>query len=142
LRKILPKLVTDAEIAVIKDAVRQFTDLRIFIVDVKEASIVIYLPSQSQSEREKWLGEIMGTGPFGLPATRLVQVAEQMEREDTFLPMMRFTLRQEKDRLFSVDRWCFKGSIDGWFSLGYGSLEKMVTKFCPHLGKESFFELF
>lgn len=55
--------------------------------------------------------------------------------------MLRFTLVDDKARWFSVDRWCFRGSIDDWFPLGDGYLPKLVEKYCGHLGKESFFEL-
>ena len=55
--------------------------------------------------------------------------------------MLRFTLTDETTRQFSVDRWCFRGSIDDWFFLDCGELRKLVEKYCRHLGKESFFEL-
>ena len=55
--------------------------------------------------------------------------------------MLPFTLTDETTRQFSVDRWCFRGSIDDWFPLNYGELPKLVEKYCKHLGKESFFEL-
>ena len=56
-------------------------------------------------------------------------------------PMLRFTLKDKTTRQFSVDRWCFRGSIDDWFFLDCGELRKLVEKYCRHLGKESFFEL-
>jgi hypothetical protein len=55
--------------------------------------------------------------------------------------MLRFTLTDETTGQFSVDRWCFRGSIDDWFFLDCGELRKLVEKYCRHLGKESFFEL-
>ena len=58
-----------------------------------------------------------------------------------FHQMLRFSLRDEKTRRFSVDRWCFRGGIDDWFPLGGGELSKVVEKYCRHIGKESFFEL-
>ncbi len=40
-----------------------------------------------------------------------------------FHQMLRFTLTDEKTRRFSVERWCFRGSIDDWFPLlGGGEL--------------------
>ncbi len=58
-----------------------------------------------------------------------------------FQQMLRFTLTDETTRQFSLDRWCFRGSIDDWFFLDCGELRKLVEKYCRHLGKESFFEL-
>ena len=57
-------------------------------------------------------------------------------------PMLRFTLFDEKTRRFSVDRWCFRGSIDDWFPLHkYSDLSMLMERYCGHLGKESFYEL-
>ena len=55
---------------------------------------------------------------------------------------MRFTLADPEARLFQVERWCFKGSIDNWFFLEGGKpLVDLVRKYVKHIGKESFFEL-
>ncbi len=56
-------------------------------------------------------------------------------------PVLRFTLGNAQTRWFSVDRWCFRGSIDDWITLSGGELTTLVAKYCRHLGKESFFEL-
>lgn len=59
-----------------------------------------------------------------------------------FQQMFRFTLTDEKARRFFVERWCFRGSIDGWFPLlGGENLSQVVEKYLRHLGRESFFEL-
>ena len=59
-----------------------------------------------------------------------------------YLPMFRFRLVDEDKRLFSVARWCFKGSINDWFPLSPGkSLEMQARLFLPYLNKESFYEL-
>ena len=34
-----------------------------------------------------------------------------------YMKVMRFTLVDEKDRTFRVQRWCFRGSIDRWIDL-------------------------
>jgi hypothetical protein len=57
------------------------------------------------------------------------------------MPVMRFTLEDKETRQFAVDRWCFRGSIDDWIPLSFGDLPKLVARYCPHLGKESFFDL-
>jgi hypothetical protein len=66
-----------------------------------------------------------------------------MEKFLSYSPMMRFTLVDEQTRTFAVERWCFRGAIDGWFSLlgGVGELKTLVAKYCRHLGRESFYEL-
>jgi hypothetical protein len=61
------------------------------------------------------------------------------------MKVMRFTLADEQDRTFRVQRWCIRGSIDDWINLwmsrGEGKLHDLVRKFCPHIGQESFYEL-
>ena len=55
---------------------------------------------------------------------------------------MRFVLRDRETALFAVQRWVFCGSIDNWsYDLDQGSLETLLAKYVPHLGKESFFDL-
>ncbi len=62
-----------------------------------------------------------------------------------YMKVMRFTLVDEKNRTFRVQRWCFRGSIDRWIDLwesrSEGKLSALVKRFCPHIGQESFFEL-
>jgi hypothetical protein len=107
LRRKIPQLVTDEEIAVVKAGLRQYASNQNCIVDVKGNQIVIY----------------EGQGGY-------------------FHQMLRFTLTDEKTRRFSVERWCFRGSIDDWFPLlGGGTLSQVVEKYLRHLGRESFFEL-
>jgi hypothetical protein len=59
------------------------------------------------------------------------------------MPVLRFSLVDEHTRTFFTERWCFLGSIDDWVPLmgGTGELKALVQKYCPHLGRESFFEL-
>lgn len=38
-------------------------------------------------------------------------------------------------------RYCFKGAIDDWIDIGYGTLTKLVKQYVTHLGKESYFAL-
>ena len=47
-----------------------------------------------------------------------------------------------RKRLFSVERWCFRGSIDNWIPLDDGgALRAVAEEYVPHLGQASFFEL-
>src|SRR5262249_41563709 len=69
-------------------------------------------------------------------------VVYHSERGDLYKKMLRFPLVDQDPRRFAAERWCFLGSIDDWFPLsGSGDLAKLVERYCPHIGKESFFEL-
>lgn len=121
----MPQLVTPAEVAIVKDGLERFAPGQNCIVDVKKEHIVVY-------HAEKFTLDLEGLG-FGL------RELPPSYRDD--LKVMRFTLVDEKDRTYRVQRWCFRGSIDLWMSGSEGNLSDLVRKFCPHIGKESFFEL-
>jgi hypothetical protein len=56
--------------------------------------------------------------------------------------MLRFILTDRKTRRFSLERWCFSGSIDNWIWIdGDSTLSELADKYVRHLGQESFFEL-
>jgi hypothetical protein len=47
----------------------------------------------------------------------------------TFSAMLRFLLRSREENIFSVQRWCFRGSVDGWtWDLDEGRLAALVKK--------------
>lgn len=135
LRRIVPRLVTDEEVTLVENAIRHLARLRYFFIEVREGSIVVCLPDQNIEFLE---GSVSSRFRMRDPDT----VFTEMQKFLSYTPMMRFTLADEKNRSFAVERWCFLGSIDDWFLLtGAGDLSKLVAKYVPHLGKESFYEL-
>jgi hypothetical protein len=63
-----------------------------------------------------------------------------------YMPVMRFTLKRAVKgaaaRLFDVERYCYRGSVDGWIHLdGPKKFAELAEKFLPHIGRDSFFEL-
>lgn len=59
-----------------------------------------------------------------------------------FTAMLRFTLVEDENRIFSVERYCFRGSFEGWIPVGHrGPLEEVARHVIPKLGNDSFFEL-
>lgn len=135
LRKALPRLVTEEEVAVVERGVREQAKLTYFVIDVKGESIVVHLPNENTAFLEESFLSRFGLRPgFGM--------AGHVQKFLTYSPMMRFTLVDEGARRFAAERWCFLGSIDDWFPLsGGGDLKRLAAKYCPHLGRESFFEL-
>jgi len=73
--------------------------------------------------------------------TSLDAFAKIVMEHVTYMPLLRFTLIDSSKRTFSIERWCFKGSIDDWISLfeyNSGSLRKLSEDLFPHIGQESF----
>ncbi len=130
LRKIAPQLVTPAEVAVVKDGLKRYAPGQDCIVDVEEGKqIVVHHADHVNLDLNAF-----GFGSFELPVSCR-----------SYTKIMRFNLVDEEDRLFRVQRWCFRGSIDRWIdlfaSLSQGKLSDLVAHFCPHIGQDSFFEL-
>jgi hypothetical protein len=129
LRKIVPQLVTPFEVAVVKKGLERYAPGQNCIVDVQGEHIVVY--------HAKWSGLEFEGFDFGL--------RELPVSYGNYMKVMRFTLADEDERTFRVQRWCFRGSIDRWIDLwasgSEGNLPDLVKRFCPHIGRESFFEL-
>jgi hypothetical protein len=127
LRRIVPQLVTPAEIAVVEGGLRRYAPSQNCIVDVQGEHIVVY-----HAERVSLVLEGFGFGELP-PSYR------------NYMKVKRFTLADEPDRTFRVQQWCFRGSIDRWIDLwmsgSEGKLPDLVKRFCPHIGQESFYEL-
>ena len=108
LRKELPRLIADEEIAIVSEGLRKNARDRRCMADVRERHIVVYYS----------------------------------ERGDLYQKVLRFTLIDEDRRSFAAERWCFLGSIDDWIPLSdSGDLSKLVRRYGPHIGKDSFYEL-
>ena len=82
-------------------------------------------------------------GVWALAQAEGEHIVVHLREGSRYTPMFRFTLVDEQKRRFAVERWCFRGSIDDWFPLlSEGDLKPLVKKTLPHLGKESFYEMF
>jgi hypothetical protein len=135
LRITVPMLVTKKEIETVEQGVRMWANLRYYVVEAKSESITVFIANQQGGLLEETV-----VSRFGITDPEKLYTA--MQGFLTYLPMMRFSLVDEKRRRFAVERWCFLGSIDDWFPLkGSGDLAAIVKKFAPHLGEESFYEL-
>jgi hypothetical protein len=56
---------------------------------------------------------------------------------------MRFVLQDGAQRVFRPERYCFRGSVEDWISIGESDrLRNLTAKFLKHLGSESFYELY
>jgi hypothetical protein len=127
LRRKRPQVVSPFEVALVEKGLQQYAPGQNCIVDVQGEHIVVY-------HAERISLDLDGFGFRELPA-----------HYRNYLKVMRFTLEVEAKRTFRVQRWCFRGSIDRWIDLylagSGGTLSALVEKFCPHIGKESFYEL-
>lgn len=133
LRKIRPKIITDEEVAIVENGVRDFAKLDNFKIDVKSNSIVVFLPDQDLDRLEGILSQLW------LDSSKVHQALSEVL---SYSPMMRFILIDEESRKFGVERYCFRGSMDDWIDLDESTdLARLVKKYGKHLGRDSFYDL-
>lgn len=134
LRKIPPKLIADVELAIVRQGIKAYTQVQHSLLDVKKDAIVIYTAEQD----DPFLDQLSS-----LFAVARQQIEELLTRHLNYTAVMRFVLSDKQKRTFVAERYCFLGSIDDWIQIsGPDSLGKLVREYVPHLGQESFFELY
>jgi hypothetical protein len=139
LRKRKATQITPEEREVVADGIRRQAHIQSFQIDVSGKSLVVYLPNTDASAVGTLLNSI---GLSHLP--HVAQgVKDFMLETSHFTKTMRFQLVNAKERLFDVERWCYRGSIDDWIFLdGPEPLAELVAQYVPKLGTDDFFELF
>ena len=133
LRRIPPQIIRDEELETVRQGVKAYAQVKHTILDVKKNAIVIYT-----AESNDPLADMLS----GFAASRQ-QMEDLLARHLSYTAVLRFVLDDKQTRDFTAERFCFLGSIDDWIYLGGPDpLEKLVRTYVPHLGQESFYELY
>lgn len=136
LRIIQPKLITDIEKAIVEKGMKEYSTIKDHLIDIKKDTITIHTSDQDSDELSGILQSLARFHPPKVPIDRI------LNETLTFTPMLRFILTDEESREFTAERFCFKGRIDDWITIGGpDSLKNLIKRFVKHLGQESFFEL-
>jgi hypothetical protein len=134
LRKIVPIKISQEEVSVVENSIRQYAQLKDYKIDVKGEAITIYLPDQEIDDLRSCFDSLVFVNHFLLD--------ESLRNILTYSPTMRFILTDEKERKFRVERVGFLDPEDDWPLLeGPNDLQKLAKKYCRHLGKDSFYDL-
>jgi hypothetical protein len=90
-------------------------------------------------ESENRLSDVLGLMPsWGLRRDEALE-----ERFAYYQPVLRFILTDAERRLFAPERYCFRGSVEDWISIGTpDTIAKLVARYLKHLGQDSFYELY
>jgi hypothetical protein len=136
LRRKQPKLIHEEEKAGLEREVAGLKPGNLYKVEARGKSPTIF-ESASRADR------LEGIAPFlFLPKTPAEKRALQ-ERFASYQAVMRFILADAELRLFAPERFCFRGSVEDWISLGPpGPLAKLASKYVKHLGRDSMYELY
>ena len=125
-------LIRDEETAGIHAQIAKLRGDILYRIEVRGDTLTIY-DSGKRSSGE--LETLMRLSPQKL--------AELRERFAYYQPAMRFILVDGEKRLFAPERFCYRGSVDDWISIGRPeTIKKLAAKYFVHLGRDSFFELY
>ena len=139
LRKKLPRIITKIEEGYLYHAIGELSAVKHFRIDIQKDKIVIYT-----SESVKGFMDVFSSMSEFFPKTPKLDIDNLTNRFGRYQAMLRFTLVDNKKRHFFAERWCFRGSVDGWitiYSLGSAPLETLCEALFPHLGQESYYDL-
>jgi len=136
LRRSPPKIITDEERQVVEDGMRTYAEVQDYKIDVKGNAIVVYTADQDIET----LAELF-KDRYPTPEARTLLMT-LLRQGIHYSPMLQFLLEDEQRRLFTAQRYCFRGAIDDWIDIGYGPLTQLVKQYVKHLGQESYFDLF
>lgn len=134
IRRIRPKIITDEEKKLVETLMKKYCAER-SRVDIRGNFIVIYISHAKQMLEE--LSECLG-----IMGQEREVVDEKFEEYIRYSAVLRLSLEDKKKRTFSIERWCYRGKINGWMDLyDTAPLKDVCKKYFSHIGKESFYEL-
>ena len=139
LAKERPAQIQPEELAAVETEVQRHPESHRYRVAVKHDHIEVY--EQVGPDYEDILSIIR---PFGMSRPGITeQLRADQERYAQYMPVFRFTLLDPTKRIFTVERMCYRSSIDGWLKLWEtGPLTRLAPKLIPTLGTDEFYELF
>jgi hypothetical protein len=131
--KASPKLISPEELAVVEAALKKLPKSHKYRARIKNKQIIIF------ENRGADFGEMLAGIGWSMPASI---GREFEERHAQFSAIMRFILEEPEERIFSPQRWCFRGSIDDWINIqNPAKIEVLAKQLVPKLGTDDFFKL-
>jgi hypothetical protein len=132
LRRMLPLLITDAELAVVERELKKCKSILRYHLDRKRKLLTV-----SVAEHNPGVDLVRQMFPFDNEKFEV-----SLLRMARLIAAFRFELVDDKKRLFQAYRYCYLGDIDDWIEIGSpGSLAEVAREFIPHAGKDSYYDL-
>jgi hypothetical protein len=151
-RRTRKRQITSLEEQVLRGAMVRFRPFA-YVMDIDGRTATIFV---SAEDRKCFLGSLDAefAGGFADALTKtlakryspeLVEMfrakrRHQAARQPRYYPLLRFVIADRRRRLFAVERVCFTGE-SSWVRLEVMPLSSALTKYLPHLGRDSFFSL-
>jgi hypothetical protein len=134
-RKKMKSNITRDEASYAEDILPSMMDpnIRLF-VETKKNALIIHSADTSDSNEIAKFAIKFCADPAGTKAIT--------ERNLRYEPVLKLELADKVSRIFAAYRMCWIGPGEKWMFLKAGSVYTLVEELGPHIGQESFFELF
>jgi hypothetical protein len=133
LRKKVAVLVSDAEMAIIRNALQAQGPAWKFWVEVRKDTVTIHEAGGNMDSLSDMCRSFRGRG----------LTDDERRQHASYMAVLRFTLVDPETREYVTERYCFRGSVDDWIHIGGpGPLVPQCRESAAHLGRESFYDLF
>lgn len=134
IRKVKDRLFDEDEIKLIESELKKNETVLDFRLDINGDTIKIYTV-----EDDPFTDSKKDDGSF-LSRFRNDNMIHLLRR---FEERMKIKIEKEEgEKIYVLERFCYRGRIDDWIAIGYDDELKLLAKeYLPHLGKESYFNL-
>lgn len=126
------------EVATVEAEVQRHPRGRRYRVSTKGAQIIVHEPYGPDADE---LVALLSEHLLVPSSTASERMRDFEERHAQYTPVVRFSLEDAGDRTFTVERMCYRSSIDGWLAVGWGPIDQLARTVIPTLGSDAFFEL-
>jgi hypothetical protein len=137
-----PVLLQEAEIQVVKNAVREHPRAGLYRVEARAKQITVY--ELEGDDPQEVIREVAARfGVFGFGGDWLAEFEAKILARGHFAPVLRLSLIDDQKRRFMAERMCYLGSIDNWIAIAFDKpIEALARTLIPVLGSDKFFELY
>ena len=134
-RKKMTSSITQEEAAYAESILPSMVDpnIRIFI-ETKKNALIIHSTDISDFNEMAQFAMKFCADPAGVKAIT--------EGNLRYEPVLKLELSDKKSRMFTAFRMCWMDASEEWMFLKEGDMCGLVEEFGPHIGQESFYELF
>lgn len=127
-RKKLVSLIKGAEVQLAETLCSELVTIELTKVEQKKDHIIIHSGKQAKLS-------------LIFPEVNKDLIRETALRTTPFEPVLKFEIFDEDQRNFIAYRMTWRGDCD-WMMLSMGPLEILLKKYVPHIGHDSFYELY
>lgn len=151
-RRKRPRHFSKLEKQLLESAMDQFRPFA-YVLDIEGKAATVYASAEDRkcflesldAEFAEGFAEALNKALAKRYSPELVDMFRARRKEENakrprFYPLLRFVMVDKKQRRCAVERVAFSGE-NSWIRLEVLSLPAALTKYLPHLGRQSFFDL-